>query len=48
MFENALSNFALWADIFISTLEGAHAIQNFDLNVLTEACHSSIPFLLIL
>ena len=30
-FENALSNFALWADIFISALKGAHAIQNFDL-----------------
>ena len=33
-FENALSNFASWADIFISALKGAHAIQNFDLKEL--------------
>ena len=30
-FENALSNFVLWADIFISALKGVRAIQNFDL-----------------
>ena len=33
-FENALSNFALWADIFILALKGARAIQNFDLKEL--------------
>ena len=33
-FENALSNFALWVDIFILALEGARAIQNFDHNEL--------------
>ena len=31
MFKNALSNFALWAKIFVSALKGARAIQNFDL-----------------
>ena len=31
---NTLSNFASWADIFISALEGARAIQNFDLKEL--------------
>ena len=36
MFENALSNFALWVDTFILALEGAHAIQNFDLNELID------------
>ena len=36
MFENALSNFALWADIFISALKGARAIQNFDLKELNN------------
>ena len=34
MFENALSNFALWSDIFISALKGARAIQNVDLKEL--------------
>ena len=33
-FENALSNFALWADIFISALEGACTIQNLNLKEL--------------
>ena len=33
---NTLSNFASWADIFISALEGACAIQNFDLKELRE------------
>ena len=32
---NTLSNFASWADIFISALEGARAIQNFDLKELS-------------
>ena len=36
MFENALSNFALWAEIFISALKGARAIQNFDLKELID------------
>ena len=35
-FENALSYFALWADIFILALKGASAIQNFDLTELSE------------
>ena len=35
-FENALSNFALWADIFILALKGARAIQSFDLKELRE------------
>ena len=34
---NTLSNFASWADIFILALEGAHAIQNFDLKELRSA-----------
>ena len=34
---NTLSNFASWADIFISALEGARAIQNFDLKELYYA-----------
>ena len=38
-FENALSNFALWAGIFISALKGACAIQNFDLKELSHASH---------
>ena len=35
-FENALSNFALWAEIIISALKGACAIQNFDLKELSH------------
>ena len=33
-FQNALNNYTPWVDIFISALEGAHVIPNFDLKEL--------------
>lgn len=53
-FVNALNNFASWVDIFISALEGMHAIQNSGLkelikqrgvNVCTHASHCSNPWM---